>query len=195
MPRLTDKTKLQRREQISSAALRCFARQGFAETSMADIVAESGLSAGSIYSHYDSKVELIRVVAADVLHGRVDLFAEAVGEVVTPAEALQTFMEDIINPDLARVLVQVWAEVARDEALAEVAVANLQGLREMLADTLAAWIDETSARENRDRATLERQTVDAVLACTQGYIVRIALERDLDAAALRTSLVASLSAR
>lgn len=192
MPRLTDETRRQRRDQIASAALRCFAREGFAETSMADIIAESGLSAGSIYSHYDSKMDLIRAVAVDVLDSRTDLFRDVADQVVSPGEAIRVFMENVISPQFARVLLQVWAEVARDETLADVARANIAGLRDMLADTLAAWIDQTAARRQRDRDELETQTLDAVMACAQGYIVRVALEREIDAAALRESLAATL---
>jgi AcrR family transcriptional regulator len=47
-----------RREQILAAALACFARQGYFETRMDDIVAESGLSKGALYHHFASKEEV-----------------------------------------------------------------------------------------------------------------------------------------
>jgi len=70
MPRLTEARQQSRREQIVQAPLRCFARRGLADTSMADIIAEAGLSAGSIYSHFSSKSELLRFVVSDVLESR-----------------------------------------------------------------------------------------------------------------------------
>jgi len=42
MPRLTEARQQSRREQIVQAPLRCFARRGLADTSMADIIAEAG---------------------------------------------------------------------------------------------------------------------------------------------------------
>lgn len=40
------------RDQILDAALSLFARQGFARTSMNDIVRESGVSKGGVYWHF-----------------------------------------------------------------------------------------------------------------------------------------------
>ena len=48
----------ERRQQIMDAALTCFARKGYHKTTMDDIVAESGLSKGSLYWYFKSKDEL-----------------------------------------------------------------------------------------------------------------------------------------
>ncbi len=47
-----------RREQILTAALACFARQGYFQTRMDDIVRESGLSKGALYHHFAGKEEV-----------------------------------------------------------------------------------------------------------------------------------------
>jgi hypothetical protein len=54
MPRVGQAHLDARRQQIVDAARARFAAHGFARTSMADIVAESGLSIGAIY-RYSSK--------------------------------------------------------------------------------------------------------------------------------------------
>jgi AcrR family transcriptional regulator len=48
----------ERRQQIMDAALACFARKGYHKTTMDDIVAESGLSKGTLYWYFRSKDEL-----------------------------------------------------------------------------------------------------------------------------------------
>jgi len=48
----------ERRQQIMEAALACFARKGYHKTTMDDIVAESGLSKGSLYWYFKSKDDL-----------------------------------------------------------------------------------------------------------------------------------------
>ncbi len=48
----------ERRQQIMQAALTCFARKGYHKTTMDDIVAESGLSKGTLYWYFKSKDEL-----------------------------------------------------------------------------------------------------------------------------------------
>ena len=48
----------ERKQQIYQAALACFGRQGYYQTTMDDIVAESGLSKGTLYWYFDSKKDL-----------------------------------------------------------------------------------------------------------------------------------------
>ena len=48
----------ERRAQIIEAALACFTRKGYNNTTMDDIVAESGLSKGSLYWYFKSKDDL-----------------------------------------------------------------------------------------------------------------------------------------
>lgn len=56
-----------------AAALRCFARRGFAGTSLADIESEAGLSpgAGGTYRHFPSKQAMLEAAVEGVL-ARVD---------------------------------------------------------------------------------------------------------------------------
>ncbi len=49
-----------RKNQILQAAIKAFARSGLKETSMDDIVRESGMSKGAIYWYFKSKDELIK---------------------------------------------------------------------------------------------------------------------------------------
>jgi AcrR family transcriptional regulator len=58
------------RDQILNAALSLFARQGFAHTSMNDIVRESGVSKGGVYWHFKSKDELVLAIFDAFLAGK-----------------------------------------------------------------------------------------------------------------------------
>ncbi len=73
-PRITPE---ERRDQILEAALNCFARTGYQGTSMDAIVAESGLSKGSLYWHFKSKRELFMA-----------LFDKIMAEILAPIEPL-----------------------------------------------------------------------------------------------------------
>lgn len=60
MPRTVSLENIaKRKEQIVRAAISAFSRTGLKETSMDDIVRESGMSKGAIYWYYKSKDELI----------------------------------------------------------------------------------------------------------------------------------------
>jgi TetR/AcrR family transcriptional regulator, cholesterol catabolism regulator len=64
-----DKTRgLQtRREEIIAVASVTFARRGYTNTSMRDIADASGLLAGSLYSHFRSKSEILRLILEPLL--------------------------------------------------------------------------------------------------------------------------------
>ena len=67
MPKVTDEHVAARRRQILSAALRCFAREGFHRTTMQDIFRESDLSPGAVYSYFKGKDELTFAIIAEVM--------------------------------------------------------------------------------------------------------------------------------
>ena len=52
-----------RRDEILEAAERCFVRSGFHQTSMQEICAEAGMSAGNLYRYFPSKEALIAGIA------------------------------------------------------------------------------------------------------------------------------------
>lgn len=58
------------RDRIIAAALRCFASNGFAGTSLAEIESEAGLSvgAGSTYRHFASKQAMLEAAVTDALN-------------------------------------------------------------------------------------------------------------------------------
>ena len=65
MPRVTDAYREARRRQILDASIECFAREGFHRTSMAQIIAKAGVSAGTIYLYFSSKEEIIEAIAEE----------------------------------------------------------------------------------------------------------------------------------
>ena len=58
MPRITQQHEQQVRQRIAAAALRVFGEHGFHRATIQDVVRESGLSVGAIYTYYKSKDEL-----------------------------------------------------------------------------------------------------------------------------------------
>ncbi len=61
----TVKTVEDRREQIMDAALRVFAKKGFANASNKDIAREAGITPGLIYHYFKSKEALLRAIFED----------------------------------------------------------------------------------------------------------------------------------
>ena len=63
MRRANVQAQSDRRSEILSAAQRCFVRSGFHQTSMQEICAEAGMSAGNLYRYFPSKEGLIAGIA------------------------------------------------------------------------------------------------------------------------------------
>ncbi|MGH3356319.1 MAG: TetR/AcrR family transcriptional regulator, partial [Nocardioidaceae bacterium] len=116
MPKVTPEHRAARREQILHAAWRCVAREGFHKTTMADVIAESRLSAGAVYGYFKSKDEILQAIA-DRSIGTVDeLFHELLADdrAPHPADVLQAALEQLLkvadqgDTDLTLVAVQAW---------------------------------------------------------------------------------------
>src|SRR6188474_1076875 len=63
MNQLNIQRQADRRDEILSAAQRCFVRSGFHQTSMQEICAEAGMSAGNLYRYFPSKEAIIAGIA------------------------------------------------------------------------------------------------------------------------------------
>ena len=139
MPKVSERYRDARREQIMDAARRCFLRNGFRDTSMTDLFAESGLSSGAFYRYFASKDELIIAIAQDnfrdvaaMIHA---LAQEAEGSL---GDALATTVDVITAKQaengLVGIAVQVWAEALRNPQLAAEVTALLEELHGEVAD-------------------------------------------------------------
>src|SRR5207248_7924194 len=76
-----------RRSQILDAALACFAKHGFHQTSMHDISAEAGISVGLIYRYFENKEAVISAMA--------DRHKQEIGEVLERARQAPTLLESL----------------------------------------------------------------------------------------------------
>lgn len=59
MPKVSDSYLETKRKQLLDAAITCFARNGFSETTIEDICREAGVSHGALYRHFKSKEDII----------------------------------------------------------------------------------------------------------------------------------------
>jgi AcrR family transcriptional regulator len=101
-PRRTQAARSQAtRDQIVQAALTVFALKGYAAASMDDICLAAGCSKGGLYHHFAAKPAVLSAVV-DRLAASGDLLPSGEPEFATP---------------LGRVLVDIWAEAARDDGL------------------------------------------------------------------------------
>ena len=172
MPRVSDAHRAARREQIAEAALQVLARKG-SDTSIAEIVAECGLSAGAIYGNFENKADLARYIADQLLHRRIGGLDNAVsdGAVRTPVEVLRLFMSLRRAPKDLSVLLQFWGEATVDDHLHEVFRQKAEKLRDAFGRALEPWV---AAQPDAD-AQLGRRTAELCVIMCQGYLLNSAL--------------------
>ena len=151
MPRVTAAHEQEVRDRIVVAALRVFGERGFHGATIADVVRESGLSVGAIYTWFKSKDELF-LAACDLASGRgfgelaarvprgrtlAERLAIAVGFYFDSAEG-----EAAEHPGTADFLLQAWAQADAEPAAREM----LRRRRDQLVTASTFLLEEGIAR-------------------------------------------------
>ena len=93
----------ERRNQIIESAIKVFAREGFANTRMEDVAAESGLSKGLLYWYFKSKEDIIIAIADLLFSAEFRKIENLSIEGQTSRDCLENFF-DIFIKDLRNIL-------------------------------------------------------------------------------------------
>jgi AcrR family transcriptional regulator len=173
MPKVRQEHLDARRQQIVDAARSRFAAQGLARTSMADIVAASGLSTGAIYRYFPSKDDIVVAVCEQAS----DAFPTAL-----TGESITAFLEHVRTltrqTGHARLTVQIYAEAAVSPALAAIVQQQLSAMRSAVVELLPD-----------DRAREAEAIAEAFVAVCSGYNQQLAVRGDLDPAPFTRALL------
>jgi AcrR family transcriptional regulator len=174
MPKVSTAHRSERRDQILDAAVRCFAATGFHATGMADVVRESGLSAGSVYRYYRSKDDLIGSIIERLLErlqadltdvsARVETVPAMLERAISIAE--QTFGGE--RGDYARLLPQVWTEALRNPLVAT----RVRGAYARIFDRLEEFVVRLKASDALPDELDPRGAAHVLLAILQGYMLQ-----------------------
>jgi TetR/AcrR family transcriptional regulator, repressor for uid operon len=182
MPKISEEQRQARRMQILDGAGRCFARHGFHNTTMEDIIRELDSSPGAVYCYFRGKREIVNAIAEQRHKRESALLTELLASenVVEGFDHLaRAFFEMLRDPgekERRKVTIQIWAESLQDKHIRKILD---RGIRQR--DLL------TTAIRNAQRAGQISKSVDAdafsrvVLALVQGFILQQAWEPNLDA--------------
>lgn len=143
MPKVSDSHREARRDQVVHAATQVIARGGFAGLTMADVIRESGLSAGAVYTYFTSKAEIVDAVVADTISGVLSVFERELADGAIPdlpdlLEAITSYVigagEGARAQDRSVVMLQVMAHAVLsgedDVTMRQRTVGFLDGWRE-----------------------------------------------------------------
>ncbi|MGW8483153.1 TetR/AcrR family transcriptional regulator [Microbacterium sp. NPDC055903] len=183
MPKISERTREERRRAILEAALRCFTRNGYQQTSMVDIITESGLSAGAIYGYFSGKQDLIRGVALLVIGDRrSELSGAASRRPLSPADIARLLIDGVRTQAPMPAVVQVWAEAAVDQELRTLVAETVGGMRETIASTLEPWgrANPEQLPVGADPAAWARATAPVLMSLIPGFALQKTIFGDFD---------------
>jgi AcrR family transcriptional regulator len=158
VPRVSQQHEQQVRQRILAAALRVFGERGFHHATMQDIVRESGLSVGAIYTYFKGKDELFVAMCDTTVEETMGALATRLPAGASIAERLGIaigFFLDTIDAFTAigggtSFLVHAWAEADQEPSVREILVRRREQIvtvgRILLQEGIArgelpAWID------------------------------------------------------
>lgn len=185
MPRLTDATKAARRAQIIEAAISCFLEKGYTNTSMSDIIKASGLSSGSIYSHFSGKEDILISAINERLNSVKELYDTFPGG-AGPQDILEIIYTNLLVNENFTAMLRIRLESLHAPEIAKATADIMPLLQGIIVKTLTPWaaeqlsvlheIDPDPTQRTPEQAALiadyARDTADAFMMVFQGYMLR-----------------------
>jgi AcrR family transcriptional regulator len=164
-----------RRAQILRAAMVCFAKCGFHQTSMHDLSAEAGISVGLIYRYFPSKEAVISAMADEHKKEINDVLQRA-RNAPNLLDSLEILFTAHCCEDAPQIhsafIVDLFAEAGRNSHIADL-------VRDVL-ETSMLGVSDVIARspEMRDapRDMKPREIAELIFATARGMLVRDVLE-------------------
>ena len=126
------------RAQILQAALTCFADKGFHQTSMDDIVAESGLSKGALYWHFKSKQELFVSLIAWYMSAFGEEASHAWTDDMSATDKIRAMMMFFVDSSeqlipFFKITIDFWAQTSEDAQLRAIFDEMIDNFQQQLA--------------------------------------------------------------
>jgi AcrR family transcriptional regulator len=172
MPRISDERRAERRTAILQAGAQCFAKDGFRATSVDDVIAAAGTSAGGFYTYFANKDELVTEVAQTSVHRLTALVRQAAENPknATLAAAMDEILRGlaVLSQSQGRLALMAWGETQCDPVIAAVGRREIAHVRTALRDL---------CRDARARGDLPpRANLDAyaslLLSLLTGFLVQ-----------------------
>jgi AcrR family transcriptional regulator len=182
----------ERRAQIIEAALACFMRKGFNNTTMDDIVMESGLSKGSLYWYFESKDELFTAALLSLFVNVGEEVVSAVEQCTTASDKLRALGQAAAN--VSKLLegyfglfLEFWASSSRREETGQMWLDILEQFKGVVVEVI-----EEGARNGEFKPVDADSLVWALLAAYDGLAAYVLFMPDLDLDRINQAFVETL---
>jgi AcrR family transcriptional regulator len=169
-----------RQAQIIEAAMRCFQRKGYENTTMDDITAEYGLSKGSVYWYYSSKKDILIAVFE---HMMSELFAGYKSQVlsdISPKQKLMNILRLFVgmlleNHEACRPFIVLMSVAYEDEDLRKRATELYKQAEKQMEEIL-----KQGEAAGEFTVPNKKLVASMVIAAGEGLLTRQILVHDLD---------------
>src|SRR5216117_134893 len=165
-----DSSNADRRSQILEAALVCFAKRGFHQTSMHDISGEAGISVGLIYRYFENKEAVISAMA-DRHKEEIQQMLERARQAPSLLESLEILFTAHCCENEPRLIsafvVDLYAEASRNSHVAalvrDVLETAMNGVRDLIARAPEA--------QNTTRGGSPIEVAELIFAVARGMLM------------------------
>lgn len=196
MPKLTDETRARRRTQILDAARTAVHRHGLEAVTIQVIIAESGLSTGTVYKYFRGKDDILRAAVLSSMDDLLQVLQPVLDR--SPTLAPERLVAELIEQisafssrgavDLTELAVHGWSQAQTTKELKDGVSAAYSAFRSQLADVCCRWQDEGIVPGSAEPA----QVAELLLSVVLGYVAQKALTGQGDAEAHASGLGALL---
>ena len=180
MPKLKPETLAERKQHILDAALICFARSGYHQTTMDDIVAEAALSKGGVYVHFDSKRALFQAL----ITWAMEQFAFDLEQMPSPGEKIEDQLKALMRAtiesmssqriqEMSPLFLEMWVQNLNDAEVKQTAVESYAHFRRPLTQLIEAGINQGSLRRV-DALSM----ANILMAIPEGLMVQALVDKD-----------------
>lgn len=141
---------------------------GVGGVSIADVIAASGTSAGSIYHHFKSKHALVMAVTRQALAGPLESAMRVPREdEVSPASLFEAAIRRVDSDEPASaLLIQIWAAAAGDQQLRALLIEEAGGLPWAVGAQIRAWC------ESHDALQYQTALAQVIVGLVMGFVVQ-----------------------
>ena len=171
MPQPVPDPSLDRRTQILEAAIICFAKHGFHQTSMHDVSAEAGISVGLIYRYFANKEAVISAMA-ERHKQEIQELLERARRAASLFESLEILFTAHCCENSPKVLsafvVDLYAEASRNPKIADLVRDVLETAMEGVTDLIAR---SPEAKHGAAHGLKPHELAELIFAAARGMLM------------------------
>lgn len=154
MPKISEAQKEQRRQIILASAAEVFGRKGYSEASMDDLVKESGISKGGIYTYFPTKEAIFLEIAEQRFRLRSDLVSHLSPE-LSASKQVETYIRWLLDSleqpaviNRSRFSFEFWSVIARNKEKSHLAQERYKKFEADLSALIQSGVDRGEFRRD-----------------------------------------------